>query len=617
EPVPSSFNGRFHCGDGTAKNWATILAGSVPLHWPVPLRNHVKESKLALLFGKLKYEENLIDSIYGNEYKKDLTIVTPLSTAFISTFIVQDFQDSHDDEKNTKSSQKYLNDLEEDFQARALLAKSKKFFKKGSQRFNSAKATKDTQYHKCGRNGHFVRDCFSKTLVHSFPSPSQNNTQPRLTCSSHHKTESKDFEVKYNKVKAKLALLSPGASASSSTLVKNKGLVTETCKWDEEDVSSDDNEVIEVKDLMALTEEETVSVSKEFESQRNSTDHPVTVIDSSETESDSTDESSVWSTSFPPLEKPGDAEPVSRSKTVKTTFKSICTFKTKALKGIIPNEPSSYLAQENKKASALKSNPAPAKNSKNVKITDNLYLATKERSIQEILSILSKDVKSVAVPSIPQLITMTLNGSKESIASLPKSVDPNPVYHTPLDDPLIIRDAIFNERPSPKCNTKKGETIFHDPYQMELSEMKQGFRKWETILSENVISLMGNKDHPNDCLVYMLFCLVNRKPFNLAYYIVKRMASVVKHDISSLPYGMLLTRLYRHVQTIQPCPVTDAHFLTDHVMVPLTEGREKKLSIVTNFHPFKEEHQRSSSKPRACSSVSANFLSILRKKKKT
>nr|GEU91639.1 reverse transcriptase domain-containing protein [Tanacetum cinerariifolium] len=290
--------------------------------------------------------------------------------------LLEDFQDSHDDEKNTKSSQKYLNDLEEDFQARALLAKSKKFFKKGSQRFNSAKATKDTQYHKCGRNGHFVRDCFSKTLVHSFPSPSQNNTQPRLTCSSHHKTESKDFEVKYNKVKAKLALLSPGASASSSTLVKNKGLVTETCKWDEEDVSSDDNEVIEVKDLMALTEEETVSVSKEFESQRNSTDHPVTVIDSSETESDSTDESSVWSTSFPPLEKPGDAEPVSRSKTVKTTFKSICTFKTKALKGIIPNEPSSYLAQENKKASALKSNPAPAKNSKNVKITDNLYLAT-------------------------------------------------------------------------------------------------------------------------------------------------------------------------------------------------------------------------------------------------
>nr|GEV05793.1 hypothetical protein [Tanacetum cinerariifolium] len=49
----------------------------------------------------------------------------------------------------------------------------------------------------------------------------------------------KDFESKYNKVKARLALLSP------------------------EEVSSDDNEVVEAKVLMALTEEEGGSVSKE------------------------------------------------------------------------------------------------------------------------------------------------------------------------------------------------------------------------------------------------------------------------------------------------------------------------------------------------------------------
>ncbi|GJZ63408.1 hypothetical protein Tco_0619829 [Tanacetum coccineum] len=64
-----------------------------------------------------------------------------------------------------------------------------------------------------------------------------------------------------------------------------------------------------------------------------------------------------------------------------------------------------------------------------------------------------------------------------SIASFQKSIDPNPVYHTPLDDPVIVRDAIFNNRPSPKRRTKKGETIFRDPFQMELTEMKLGFRK--------------------------------------------------------------------------------------------------------------------------------------------
>nr|GEW06770.1 hypothetical protein [Tanacetum cinerariifolium] len=44
-----------------------------------------------------------------------------------------DFQDSPGDENDTRSSHEYLNDLEEEYQARALLAKSKRFFKKGGQ----------------------------------------------------------------------------------------------------------------------------------------------------------------------------------------------------------------------------------------------------------------------------------------------------------------------------------------------------------------------------------------------------------------------------------------------------------------------------------------------------
>ncbi|GJR26939.1 hypothetical protein Tco_1103171 [Tanacetum coccineum] len=42
----------------------------------------------------------------------------------------EDFQDSPDDEKDTRSSHKYLNDLEEEYQAKELLAKTKIFFKK-------------------------------------------------------------------------------------------------------------------------------------------------------------------------------------------------------------------------------------------------------------------------------------------------------------------------------------------------------------------------------------------------------------------------------------------------------------------------------------------------------
>ncbi|GJY61930.1 hypothetical protein Tco_0462587 [Tanacetum coccineum] len=72
----------------------------------------------------------------------------------------------------------------------------------------------------------------------------------------------KDFEAKYNKVKAKLALLSSSASASKAATVKNKGLIAEAYECDEEEVSLDDNEMVEVKVLIALAEENNV-VSKE------------------------------------------------------------------------------------------------------------------------------------------------------------------------------------------------------------------------------------------------------------------------------------------------------------------------------------------------------------------
>ncbi|GJT45044.1 hypothetical protein Tco_0953759 [Tanacetum coccineum] len=239
---------------------------------------------------------------------------------------------SPDDEKDARSSQEYMDDLEEEYQARALLAKSKRFFKKGTQRFSGAKATDQTECHKCGR----------KSFEH----------KPELK-------HNKDFEARYNKVKAMLALLSSSASASNSSLGKNKGLIAKTYEWDEEEVSSDENERIEVKALMALTDEErakrhgivkssannsnvSITISNKTrlyeakdstlpnhdtgkvppdESQRNMTNPSVTVSNSSATDYDSTDESLVCSTPLPPLEKLAGAKPVSGPKTIKSILK--------------------------------------------------------------------------------------------------------------------------------------------------------------------------------------------------------------------------------------------------------------------------------------------------------
>ncbi|GKE31964.1 retrovirus-related pol polyprotein from transposon TNT 1-94 [Tanacetum coccineum] len=173
----------------------------------------VKESRvmnLKLCYNTFKFKESK----------------SPLSTALFFTSIIQDFQDSLDDEEDKRSSQEYLNDLEEEYQERSLLAKCKRFFKKSTQRFSNAKAIDQTECHKCGKKGYFARDCWSKTSVPSYQSP----FQPKLLHSFEHKPKprhTKEFEAKYNKVKAKMALLSSSALALSSSLGKNKGLIAE------------------------------------------------------------------------------------------------------------------------------------------------------------------------------------------------------------------------------------------------------------------------------------------------------------------------------------------------------------------------------------------------------
>nr|GEU61647.1 hypothetical protein [Tanacetum cinerariifolium] len=52
------------------------------------------------------------------------------------------------------------------------------------------------------------------------------------------------------------------ALASKASMVKNKGLITEAYEWDEEEVSSYENEMVEVKVLMELAEDND-AVSKE------------------------------------------------------------------------------------------------------------------------------------------------------------------------------------------------------------------------------------------------------------------------------------------------------------------------------------------------------------------
>ncbi|GJR11452.1 hypothetical protein Tco_0794104 [Tanacetum coccineum] len=280
----------------------------------------MKDSELASLFGKLKYEENLIDNIYETKKNKSRISTPPLSTAFISTSIVQVFQDSPDDEEDTRSC----------------LAVQKKLTKLNA--INVARKHK-----------------------------------PELR-------PTKDFEAKYNKVKAKMALLSLSALASKAITVKNKAEENDAVskegarngEWVKISVrkvhtllemEDNDDRKIDVSDVASLlsnkprlseAEDSTLpnhDIGKvpSDESQRNTTDPLVVVSDSSATNFDLADESSVCSTPLPPLEKLAGAKLVSGPKTIKSILKSNSTFKAKTLKSITLKEPSSAPAKDNKK----------------------------------------------------------------------------------------------------------------------------------------------------------------------------------------------------------------------------------------------------------------------------
>nr|GEW34875.1 hypothetical protein [Tanacetum cinerariifolium] len=87
------------------------------------------------------------------------------------------------------------------------------------------------------------------------------------------------------------------------------------------------------------------------ESQVNTTNPLVAVTDSSATDYDSANESSVCNTPLPLLEKLAGAEPVSGPKTIKLILKSNSTLKAEASKGVTINKPSSAPAKDNNNAS--------------------------------------------------------------------------------------------------------------------------------------------------------------------------------------------------------------------------------------------------------------------------
>ncbi|GKA93685.1 hypothetical protein Tco_0815671 [Tanacetum coccineum] len=91
----------------------------------------------------------------------------------------------------------------------------------------------------------------------------------------------------------------------------------------------------------------------------------------------------------------------------------------------------------------------------------------------------------------------------------------------------------------------------------------------EELIRDNMFRLGGHRDRLPTCLAYMLYCVVAEEQYNLAYFFVKRIECARATPTANLPYGMFLTRLYRHVMETYPHLDNSIYDIVNRVMRPL------------------------------------------------
>ncbi|GJY74139.1 hypothetical protein Tco_0478570 [Tanacetum coccineum] len=150
------------------------------------------------------------------------------------------------------------------------------------------------------------------------------------------------------------------------------------------------------------------------------------------------------------------------------------------------------------------------------------------------------------------------------------------LYQTNLPSPDDIISYIREDREGQVTRIRHKEEIKVQDYQILTREIVSTLKPLEEIIRENVFCLGGNRDHVPACLCYILYCVANSEKFNLAYYMVKRIEWVTKQSKLILPYGMLLTCLFKFIMNENPELSNESYVLYDRVMNLLGVQQERK-----------------------------------------
>ncbi|GKC26969.1 hypothetical protein Tco_1034263, partial [Tanacetum coccineum] len=165
---------------------------------------------------------------------------------------------------------------------------------------------------------------------------------------------------------------------------------------------------------------------------------------------------------------------------------------------------------------------------------------------------------------------------KWSLDELAYGVPTDGPYKTNPPSPDDIISSILIYREGQVCRVRHKEEINVLEYQVLTREIEPTLKPLEEIIRENVFCLGGNRDHVPTCPCYMLYCVVHSEKFNLAYFMAKRMEWVTKQKRLILPYGMLLTRLFKLIMNENHDLYNESFVLYDRVMNPLAAQQERK-----------------------------------------
>ncbi|GKD95109.1 hypothetical protein Tco_1374946 [Tanacetum coccineum] len=126
----------------------------------------------------------------------------------------------------------------------------------------------------------------------------------------------------------------------------------------------------------------------------------------------------------------------------------------------------------------------------------------------------------------------------------------------------------------------------------------------------------------------MLYCIISEEQYNLAYFFVKRIKSARATLTANLPYGMFLTRLFRHVMKHYPHLDNGTYNVFDRVMRLLALKQTRKpqsdhgmpkashsVSSSSTYHYGSSSHHGDDDEDdgasRACTPSQTTFLNSL------